>query len=309
MEPQMMLALGLSAVFLAVILGLAGTGLFAGNRREVDRTLAYVRSLGVTGDVGIPETQSFADRVLKGAYAAATRGARRLTSEGWAEKIQRRLDLAGNPRPWDVERLLAVKGLALVTLASLGAVFGRSGGSARVLILAVLGAAVGFFLPDLLVYNTGLKRQQKIGDGLAEALDLLTVSVEAGLAFDAALAQVARNFDGPMAGECARVLQEMQIGKTRSQALKALADRTDVTELKTFVTSLVQADAFGIPVSNVLREQSKDMRLKRFQRAEEKAQQVPVKILFPMLSCIFPALFIVVIGPAAMSIVKIFSHH
>lgn len=303
-----MLGLGLSAVFLAVLLGLTGAGLFAGGRRDVDRTLAYVRSLGITGDVGIPETQSLTDRVLRGAYATATRGARRLTSAGWAEKIQRRLDLAGNPRPWDVERLLAVKGLAMVTLGALGAVFGRSGGSVRVLILALLGAAAGFFLPDLLVYNTGLKRQQKIGDGLAEALDLLTVSVEAGLAFDAALAQVARNFEGPMAGECSRVLQEMQIGKTRSQALKALADRTDVAELKTFVTSLVQADAFGIPVSNVLREQSKEMRTKRFQRAEEKAQQVPVKILFPLLGCIFPALFIIILGPAALSIVHAFSH-
>lgn len=308
MRSGIMLEIGLSAIFLAVMLALTGAGLFARNRRDVDRALAHVRGLGITGDVGIRETQPLADRVLKGAYAAGTRYARRLTSDGWAEKIQRRLDLAGNPRPWDVERLLAVKGLGLVTLGALGAIFGRSGGSVRLLILAMVGAAAGFFLPDLLVYNAGVKRQKKLGEGLAEALDLLTVSVEAGLAFDAALAQVARNFDGPMAGECARVLQEMQIGKTRGGALKALAQRSDVPELTTFVTSLVQADAFGIPVSNVLREQSKDMRLKRFQRAEEKAQQVPVKILFPMLTCIFPALFIVVIGPAGLSIMKVFSH-
>ncbi len=142
---------------------------------------------------------------------------------------------------------------------------------------------------------------------LPDAIDLLTISVEAGLAFDAALAQVARSSDGPLAKELFRVLQEMQLGTGRLDALRALADRTDVEELRIFVAAMVQADTFGIPIANVLRVQSKEMRVKRSQRAEEKAQQVPVKILFPLIFfCILPALFIVVMGPAGIKIFEQF---
>ena len=173
---------------------------------------------------------------------------------------------------------------------------------------AVGGAAAGFFLPDLLVYNLGVKRQQELQRGLAEALDLLTVCVEAGLSFDGALMQVARSVSGPVAGEFTRVLSEIQIGMGRGPAFRALADRTKVPEIRTFVTALVQADRLGLPLGSVLREQAKEMRLVRRQQAEEKAQKVPVKILFPMLLFIFPALFIVIIGPAAIRMVSAFSH-
>jgi tight adherence protein C len=132
-------------------------------------------------------------------------------------------------------------------------------------------------------------------------MDLLTISVEAGLPFDAALSQVARNTRGPLAEELFRVLQEMQIGLARTDALRAVAERTNVAELRGFVTAMVQADTFGIPVANVLRVQARDLRVKRSQRAEEMAQKVPVKILFPLIFCILPALFIVVMGPAAIS--------
>jgi tight adherence protein C len=126
--------------------------------------------------------------------------------------------------------------------------------------------------------------------------------VEAGLAFDAALSQVARNTEGPLAEEFFRVLQEMQIGMGRTDAMRALGERTDVEELRSFVTAMVQADAFGIPIANVLRVQAKEMRIKRSQRAEEAAQKVPVKILFPLIFCILPSLFIIVLGPAAITI-------
>ena len=130
-------------------------------------------------------------------------------------------------------------------------------------------------------------------------MDLLTISVEAGLGFDAALSQVAKNTEGPLAGEFFRVLQEMQIGKTRAEAFRALAERTTVPELRAFVSSLVQADQFGIPIAKVLREQSKELRVKRRQVAEEKAQKVPVKIMVPLVLFIFPVIFIVILGPAA----------
>ena len=138
--------------------------------------------------------------------------------------------------------------------------------------------------------------------GLADAIDLMTISVESGLGFDAAVQQVARNTEGPLADEFARVLREMQIGKGRAVALRALADRTNVNDLKSFVSAMVQADSFGIPIAQVLRVQSGEMRVKRRQRAETKAQQVPVKITIPLIFCILPALFVAVMGPAALSI-------
>jgi tight adherence protein C len=137
---------------------------------------------------------------------------------------------------------------------------------------------------------------------LPDAIDLLTISVESGLGFDAAAAQVARNTEGPLADEFARMLQEMQLGKGRSEALRAMAERTNVPDLKTFVSAMVQADAFGIPVGQVLRVQSSEMRLKSRQWAEEMAQKVPVKILVPLIFCILPCLFIAVLGPAAITI-------
>ena len=132
--------------------------------------------------------------------------------------------------------------------------------------------------------------------------------MEAGLGFDAALAQVARNTKGPLAEEFFRVLQEMQLCTGRSDAMRALADRTDVTDLRGFITAMVQADAFGVPIANVLRIQSREMRIRRTQRAEESAQKVPVKILFPLIFCILPALFIVILGPAVIQIVNSFSN-
>ena len=131
--------------------------------------------------------------------------------------------------------------------------------------------------------------------------------MESGLGFDAALAQVARHTQGPLAEEFFRVLQEMQLGTGRSDAMRALADRTDVVDLRGFITAMVQADAFGIPIANVLRIQAREMRIRRSQRAEETAQKVPVKILFPLIFCILPALFIVILGPAAIQIMTSFS--
>jgi tight adherence protein C len=232
----------------------------------------------------------------------------RMSPAGFVAKLQHRLDLAGNPDRWNTDRILGVKGLGLVVLAALGMLIG----SASPLLLIVFGAvggAVGFFLPDLLLYNAGLKRQTQIRAELPDAMDMLTICVEAGLGFDAALAQVARGGSGPLAAEMARALQEMQIGKTRTEALRSMAGRTTAPELRAFASALVQAGELGISVAAVLREQAKEMRLRRRQWAEEQAQKVPVKILFPLLFCLFPALFVVVMGPAAITISHLFLQH
>jgi tight adherence protein C len=231
----------------------------------------------------------------------------RLSPSGVAGKLQHRLDLAGNPARWNPDRMLAVKGLGLVMFAVLGMLFGAHKPALLVLLAVVFGAA-GFFLPDVLLYNAGLKRQQRIQVNLPDAMDMLTVCVEAGLGFDAALAQVARNTDGPLAAELARALQEMQIGKSRTEALRAMAGRTTAPELRAFVSALVQASELGISIASVLREQAKEMRLRRRQRAEEQAQKVPVKILFPLVLCLFPALFVVIMGPGVIAIAHTLFH-
>lgn len=233
---------------------------------------------------------------------------RRLSPAGTVAKLQRRLDIAGNPERWNTDRIFAVKAMGLVGLAGLGLLIGLHDPAVAVLTVGIGGLA-GFFLPDLLLYNTGVKRQLKIQKDLPDAMDMLTICVESGLGFDAAMARVARNSAGPVAAEFSRALQEIQIGKSRSQALRSLADRTTVAELRAFTSALIQAGELGIPVADVLREQAGEMRLRRRQRAEEKAQQVPVKILFPLIGCLFPALFIIVIGPGALSIMHSLFHH
>jgi tight adherence protein C len=231
----------------------------------------------------------------------------RLSPAGITARLQRGLDRAGNPARWNPDRVLAVKGLGLVGLGALGALYSAHR-PALLIVCAAIGAGIGFFLPDVLLYNAGTKRQARIQATLPDAMDMLTICVEAGLGFDAALSQVARNTVGPLAAELSRTLQEMQIGKSRTEALHSLAERTTVPELRVFVSSLVQAGELGISVASVLREQSREMRIKRRQRAEEMAQKVTVKILFPVVICMFPALFVVIIGPGVITIAHVLFH-
>jgi tight adherence protein C len=222
--------------------------------------------------------------------------------------IRRRLDYAGNPPYWTVDRVFEIKGLGLISAGVVGVVLGVAiAGLPGALIGGLVGAGLGYFVPDVVVYDLSERRQERIRHTLPDILDTLTVSVEAGLGFDAALQQVTRYGKGPLAGEFARVLQEMQIGRSRVDALRGLGQRTNVTELRSFCAIVVQATELGVPIANVLREQAKEMRIRRRQRAEELAQKVPVKILFPLIFCLFPAVFIVVLGPGMINILELFS--
>ena len=288
---------GLTALCAATMLAISAVVIGADDRQRVQRSLAAVAATRVGGaPVLVAQDTSFADRVMVPLFAMTGRVARRLSAGGIAEKLQSRLDVAGNPSMWTVERVLSLKGFGLLIGGGLGYVVG-SGPLA--ILLACAFAAAGFFLPDVLVYNMGQKRQLDLSRTLPDSMDLLTISVEAGLGFDAALSHVCRNTDGPLSGEFFRVLQEMQIGKSRAEAFRSLAERTTVPELRAFVSSLIQADQFGVPIAKVLREQSQELRVKRRQAAEEKAQKVPVKIMVPLVLFIFPVLFIVILGPAA----------
>jgi tight adherence protein C len=232
---------------------------------------------------------------------------RAATSGSALARLRKWLDYAGNPPYWTVERVFEIKGLGLVAVLIVGTLIGfLLGGGLGAVIGGLAGALIGFFIPDLVIYQLSYNRQEKIRSTMPDILDMLTVSVEAGLGFDAALAQITRYGRGPVAGEFARVLQEMQIGRARVDALRALGQRSNVTELRSFCAIVVQASELGVPIAAVLREQSKEMRIRRRQRAEELAQKVPIKILFPLIFCLFPALFIVILGPGMINILKVF---
>ncbi|MGC9668318.1 type II secretion system F family protein [Planosporangium sp. 12N6] len=305
MRPQTSLVVALVAVGLVPVFGVLALLLRDPDRANVVRTLATIGR----GYVATDRRPSLGVRVGQPLARRLGRLGRALTVGGALARLQRQLDRAGNPPDWPVERVVAAKGVGLVLGAAGGLLFGLMlGGTGLVVLAAVGGTVLGFFAPDLAVYNTGVKRQEEIQRSLPDVLDTLTICVEAGQGFDAALSQVARNGKGPMAGEAARVLQEMRIGKSRGEALRALAARTTVTELRGFASAVVNASDLGVPVAQVLREQSREMRVRRRQRAEELAQKVPIKILFPTLFCLFPALFVVILGPGVINIIHTFAN-
>lgn len=308
----LLLIMGAALVLLAIVLASTAAGTTAGGHTAsgVDRSVALVQALSNAPTAIAKEyDESFGDRIMAPLQQRASKLAKRFSGADAPERIRRRLDVAGNPVGWTVERVQAGKVIGAVTLFLISlALTGFMGLGLTMRIVAVLGAtAIGWFGPNLYLYQKVYDRSKRMQRDLPDAIDLMTISVESGLAFDAAIQQVARNTEGPLADEFSRVLREMQIGQGRSAALRGLADRTEVDDLKSFVTSMVQADSFGIPIANVLRIQSSEIRTKRRQRAEEQAQKVPVKITVPLIFCILPVLFIAVMGPAVIHIMDNFS--
>jgi tight adherence protein C len=233
--------------------------------------------------------------------------ARRLTPGGSVRRLDRLLARAGRPPGWPLERLLVAKLAVPFVLAALSLYYVRMAGTGTVPVLVgTFMIVVGYFLPELLLHSRAQERSTKIALELPDTLDQMTIAVEAGLGFDAAMARAGKNGQGPLAEELIRTLQDMQVGQSRRQAYDALGSRTDVPDLRKFVRAIVQADKYGVAVADVLRTQAAEMRIKRRQRAEEKAMQIPVKVIFPLMLCILPVLFIVLLGPAVLDIVRVF---
>jgi tight adherence protein C len=303
----LLLIMGVALVFLAIYL--VSTALRDAESHGLNRSLAVLQAMSsapkeLTKDLDRP----FSERVLQPLQGAALRIGRRFTGADSRERIRHKLDLAGNPPGWTVDRVVAGKVIGLVAGVVVTLLFTWLIGpsmSIRILMLAG-GAVAGYFAPSMFLYQKAYDRSNLMARELPDAIDLLTISVESGLGFDAAIQQVARNTEGPLADEFSRMLREMQIGQGRTASLRALGERTNVPEIRSFVSAMVQADAFGIPIAQVLRVQSSEIRVKRRQRAEEKAQQVPVKITVPLIFCILPTLFIAVMGPAAISLMDSF---
>jgi tight adherence protein C len=305
------LILGLGAVLLCIgiVLALSTIGVVTAERRGVARSVAAIQAMDKAPAAMKAEVERpFAERVLGPMGDRLVDVGRRMVRADTASRLQYRLNIAGNPPGWDVNRIIGLKVLGMAGCAVLAFLYfiGGEGSFIRTVLLTAAAGAFGYILPNVLLYNAGAKRETLMRNSLPDALDLLTVSVEAGLGFDAAVGRVARNTDGPLAAEFSRLLQEMQIGMGRTEAMRAMAQRTSLGDLKSFCLAMVQADSLGIPVGRVLRVQSAEMRTKRRQRAEEKAQQVPVRIMIPLVLFILPCLFIVILGPAGIQIADVF---
>lgn len=245
-----------------------------------------------------------ADRVIAPVVRALARRSRVLTPAGLLDGLEAKLAAAALQGRWSIERLLAAK----LTLGIVGLLVGLArllaGPSLGGILVAFVLVAGAWYLPDFLVSKRADARRAEIQGALPDVMDQLTIAVEAGLGFEAGLARVARTGTNALAEELRRTLQDVQLGIDRSTALDALGERTSVADLRRFVSAIRQAERYGLPIANVLRVQSAELRDRRRQRAEEHAMKIPVKILFPLVCCILPVLFIVVIGPGAIKIVE-----
>ncbi len=306
----MYLVAGLLGVFGSIFLALTAIGVFTNEARGVSKSLAVMQAFSAAPTEMRQELEpGFQDRVLTPLMDRTLNIGKKLTPADHGDRIRKKLEIAGNPPGWTTDRVTSLKFIGFVGALIGGLLFCTLLGFGFLVTLGVcmLTAVAGYMGPNMYLYQLGYDRTNKMQRALPDALDLLTISVESGLGFDAALSQVARNTEGPLSEEFARVLQEMQIGMGRGQALRALGDRTHVGDLKGFVGAMVQADALGIPIAQVLRVQSKEIRTKRRQKAEEQAQKVAIKILIPLIFCVLPCLFLAVLGPAGLSMYESFS--
>jgi tight adherence protein C len=248
--------------------------------------------------------QSVQDRAVGPAVASLAKHARRITPSGMTESLERKLVAAGKQGDWTIEQVLALKVVLLVLTAFVGLVWFASSPGLISLVFAIAAITVGWFGPDGVLDSRAGARRKAVQHELPDTMDQVTIAVEAGLAFEAALARVAANKGSVFANELARTLQDIQLGVPRSEALDGLATRCDTPELRHFVSAVKQAERYGVPIANILRVQSSELREKRRQAAEEHAMKIPVKVLFPLIFCILPTLFIVMVGPAAIGIAR-----
>ncbi len=263
---------------------------FAGRQRTLEE---LELSVPFSERVLRPMSQRMARLMMRTNRNADPRAVERQTSA-----IQARLNLAGNPHRWTPTDYIGVKGLFALLFGALALIIVAIAGYAAMSFLAaVVGAIIGYIGPDLYLSRVIANRQHTIQKVLPDTIDLLVICVEAGLGFDSALTRVVQKSDNPLTVEFNRVLAEMRVGRPRRDALKDVIARTQVPDLANFISAILQAEQLGVSVTQVLAVQSDQMRVIRRQRAEEKAMQAPLKMLFPMVFFIFPALCIVLMGP------------
>ena len=272
-------------------------------RSSVNRAATYGKFRAALGERQLP----FSQRVLVPAGDRLAGWTLKLHPKTTIEGVSARLLAAGLGRKISPTTFLAFKSALALGGVATGALFGgAAAGPGGVLFAAVALGGVGFIVPDFVISGKARSRKDRIRAELPDALDLMAVSVEAGMGFDGAISKLTEHMHGPLADEFALTLGEIRIGESRQDALKKLADRNGTPELSSFVRSIIQADQLGISLGRILRVQATDSRLKRQAAAEEKAMKAPIKMLFPTVLFIFPAMFLVILGPAFLNLSKIF---
>jgi tight adherence protein C len=301
---------------IAIVIGLviiAGL-VYIGLREDNDRDPLQER-LAQYGEREIPQSleeielsMSFRDRILIPLLKRIAEFTVRFTPEKQLEEARHLIELAGlagtlEPTSFFALRIVATVGLGLLAFL-LFFVFTANTAPTQALLYTVGGAALGYFFPLLWIRSKISRRQLNIQRALPDALDLLVICVDAGLGFDMAMGKVYEKWDNELAIAFGRILRELQLGKPRREALRDMAQRMDVPDVTSFVAAIIQADQLGVSMSQILRIQSDQMRVKRRQRAQEKAQQAPVKMMIPMVLLIFPSIWIVLLGPAAIILMQ-----
>ena len=299
---------------LAIIIGALAAGAvvliafgIAGNA-PVDPVQARLTQLGSMQARNLEELelqQPFFDRTIKPLAGRLSGAVARITSSNFSERTEKRLALAGNPGDMRTADWLGIKAIvAVVTAGIMFVLFGLLAGQIlQGVAIGVVGLGIGYIIPEFWLSGRVKKRQKAVLLHIPHALDLLTISVRAGLGFDAALGKVVEKMKGPLIDEFRRALAEVRVGKVRREALRDIIPRTEVVPLTNFVGAIIQAEQLGVSISKVLQVQSEQLRIERRQRAEEQAAKAPIKMLFPLVGCIFPALFIVILGPAIILII------
>ena len=249
--------------------------------------------------------QPFFERVMRPIVKRLAKIARRGDQGGIIARTDSKLEKAGYPGGLRGADWMGVKILATIVFAVLGFFLGLLIGKIQIgFVFALAGGAIGFVAPEFWLGRRIRGRSFAMVLQLPDALDLLTISVEAGLGFDAALAKVVEKMEGPLVVEFRQALAEIRMGRTRREALRDVASRADAQPITNFIGAIVQAEQLGVPIAKVLQIQSQQLRIERRQRAEEMAAKAPVKMLFPMVGCIFPTIFIVILGPAIIAVMS-----
>jgi tight adherence protein C len=253
--------------------------------------------------------QPLLSRVVRPMLDYMGRAMMKITPGEMLSSLENKIIKAGNPGNLTVKEWVNIQALLITILPFLTLIaFRNSGVPAGTVIMLILSeAAMGFVLPGFILGKMLTARQKIILNSLPDVIDLITVSVEAGLGFDGALMKVVDKKPGPLASEFDKVLQEIKVGRQKKDALRDMAQRIDIQDFTAFVGAIIQADQFGVGIANVLRIQSEQMRLRRKQRAQERAMKVPVKMLIPMVVFIFPTLFIVLLGPVVIKLIEQFA--
>jgi len=295
------IVIGTVFLFIVVFIMFLGTPVLRkkGTKSAVKRISFYSATSKKEGE----ELPSFFQRVMVPFLSKIASFVKRVSPKGIVAANRRRLELAGNNESFSVDIYLAVKFLlpvGFLFLLIIIVLFSDVSFIMRILLLVLI--PLSYFLPDLFIRRKIALRQSDIKKSLPNALDLLSVSVQAGMGFDIALSRVSKNVGGALGEEFSRMLQDIQLGLSRKEAFQELNKRTDVSDLSTFIVAMTQADIFGIPISKVLKVQASEMRTKRRQTAEEAGMRAPVLLVFPLILCLFPALMTVIIGPAAIRI-------